>query len=76
MYVIYIAQFREKKKHFFSKNTTKPAKPENSGIGVNQAIKAECVTFCVLKFCILPLLECSLQERLLPQDFTSLFSAN
>ena len=51
-------QLREK--HLFSKNTTKPAKPENSGIGVNQAAKAECFTFCMLKFFVLPLLQCSL----------------
>ena len=28
-----------RKEHFLSKNTTKPVKPENSGIGVNQAAK-------------------------------------
>ena len=33
------------KKYFLSKNTAKPVKPENSGIGVNQETKAECFTY-------------------------------
>ena len=44
MHVCYIYSTIPRKKHFLSKNTTKPAKPENSGIVVNQAAKAELFT--------------------------------
>lgn len=41
--LIYI-QHNSEKQNFRSQNTTKPVKPENSGIGVNQAAKAEWFT--------------------------------
>lgn len=41
MHACYIYSTIPRKKNFLSKNTIKPVKPENSGIGVIQAAKAE-----------------------------------